>query len=147
MSGGEMSGFTECFRAVVYPWNCDHQGHLTTMHYVGFFDQSCWQLISAVGLTQARMRAERRGFVDVKQTLEYRVEQPVGSPIFIEGGLLRIGSTSFTHFHRMKNAETGDVAATSESVSVFFDLEARVKMAIPDDIRERMAALTVARDG
>ncbi len=141
-----MSGFIECFRGVVYPWHCDHQGHLTTMHYVGFFDQSCWHLISALGLTQARMAAENRGFVDVRQTLDYRAEQPVGSPIVIEGGIVAVGKSSFTHYHRMTNAETGVLAATSENVSVFFDLEARVKLALPGDIRERMEAHRVERE-
>ncbi len=142
-----MSGFTECFRAVVYPWHCDHQNHLTTMHYVGFFDQACWHLISAIGLTQDRMHREGRGFVDVKQTLEYMAEQPVGSPVVIESGILRIGNSSFTHFHRMKNSETGVLAATSENVSVFFDLRARAKMDIGDDLRQRMTEHMVERDG
>jgi acyl-CoA thioester hydrolase len=142
-----MSGYVETFRGVVYPQHCDHQNHLTTMHYVGFFDQASWQLISMIGLTQERLRRENRGFVDVRQCADYMAEQPVGSPLLIESGIARIGNSSFVHIHRMTNIETGVTAATSENVSVFFDLEARVKMDIGDELRESMKRFTVERDG
>ncbi len=35
-----MAGFIETYRGTIYPWHCDHLGHLTVMHYVGFFDQA-----------------------------------------------------------------------------------------------------------
>ncbi|MFQ5783793.1 MAG: acyl-CoA thioesterase [Alphaproteobacteria bacterium] len=142
-----MGAYIESFRGLVYPRHCDHQDHLTTMHYVGFFDQACWHLVSAVGLTRERMRRQATGFVDVKQTLEYLAEQTVGSLIVIESGVLRIGNASFTHFHRMRNGETGVLAATSENVSVLFDLDARTKLALPDDLRARMGEHMVERDG
>ena len=50
-----MSGYVECFRGVVYPWHCDHQGHMTVMHYVGMFDQAFWHLISAIGFSRAKL--------------------------------------------------------------------------------------------
>jgi acyl-CoA thioester hydrolase len=113
-----VSAYLETFKGVVYPWHCDHQGHLTTMHYVGMFDQAFWHHTSALGFTRAYMEAHHSGFVDVRDTLEYKVEQPVGSLIVIESGLLKVGKTSFTALHRMHNAETGDLAATSEKISV-----------------------------
>jgi hypothetical protein len=33
-----MSEWTESFRGVVYPWHCDHLGHMNVQHYVGMFD-------------------------------------------------------------------------------------------------------------
>jgi len=47
-----MSGYIETHRTVVYPWHCDHQGHMTTMHYVGMFDAAFWHLLSAGGFSQ-----------------------------------------------------------------------------------------------
>jgi len=141
-----MSAYMETFRGVVYPWHCDHQGHMTTMHYVGMFDQAFWHHTSALGFTRAYLEAHHSGFVDVRDTLEYLVEQPVGSLIVIESGLLRVGNTSITAIHRMCNAETGDLAATSEKISVFFDMEARCKLPLPDELRAGMAANIVTRD-
>ena len=73
-----MGTYTETYRGAIYPWHCDHQGHVTVMHYMGFFDHASWQIISALGFPRARLDAERRGFVDVKATIEYREELHVG---------------------------------------------------------------------
>ncbi len=134
-----MKGFIETYRGVVYPWHCDHQGHLNTMHYVGMFDMAFWHHLSALGFTRAYMQEQGTGFVDVKDTIEYKVEQPVGSLLVIESGLLRMGNTSITALHRMRNTETGDIAATSEKISVYFDLNQRHKTPLPDDLAKVMA--------
>ncbi|MBW2493986.1 MAG: acyl-CoA thioesterase [Deltaproteobacteria bacterium] len=141
-----MSNYIETFRGVVYPWHCDHQGHMNTMHYVGMFDQAFWHHMSALGFTRDYMDRNRCGFVDVRDTIEYRAEQGVGSLIVIESGLLKIGNTSMTAIHRMGNIETGELAATSEKISVYFDLEARSKTPFPSDLRPNMEANIVELD-
>ena len=135
-----MGNYIETFRAVVYPWHCDHQGHMTTMHYVGMFDAAFWHLLSACGFSRSYLETNNAGFFDVRDTIEYQAEQPVGALVMIESGVTRLGTTSVTGFHRMRNSETGEVAATSEKISVYFDLQARQKLALPDDLREAMAA-------
>jgi acyl-CoA thioesterase FadM len=45
-----------------------------------------------------------------------------------------------TAIHRMHNIETEELAATSEKISVYFDLEARSKAPFPDDLRPNMEA-------
>jgi len=141
-----MSDYIETFRGVVYPWHCDHQGHMNTMHYVGMFDQAFWHHMSALGFTREYMDRNRGGFVDVRDTIEYKAEQGVGSLVVIESGLLKIGTTSMTALHRMRNVETGELAATSEKVSVYFDLEARSKAPFPDELRPNMEANLVEPD-
>ncbi len=141
-----MGNYIETFRAVVYPWHCDHQGHMTTMHYVGMFDAAFWHLLSAAGFARAYMEERGTGFVDVRDTIEYRAEQPVGSLIVIESGITRFGNTSVTGFHRMLNPETGDLAATSEKITVYFDLNARQKIAFADEERARLEAIIVERE-
>jgi acyl-CoA thioester hydrolase len=140
-----MSGYVECFRGVVYPWHCDHQGHMTVMHYVGMFDQAFWHLISAIGFSRAKLDGAKRGFVDVKSTIEYKAEQGEGALLVIDGGLLRFGTSSVAPFFRMKNCETGELAATMESVTVYFDLAARTKLALSDDDRTRLEGFVVER--
>ncbi len=67
-----MGQFIETYRGAIYPWHCDHQGHLTVMHYFGFFDHASWQVISALGFTRTRLEQERRGFFDVTATIRYQ---------------------------------------------------------------------------
>jgi len=141
-----MSDYIETFRAVVYPWHCDHQGHMTTMHYVGMFDAAFWQLLSAQGFTRAYLTEHRTGFVDLRDTIEYRAELPVGSPVAIESGITKVGNTSVVSFNRMRDSETGQRAATSEKVTVYFDLEARQKAPLPAGLKAGMEARLVARE-
>jgi acyl-CoA thioester hydrolase len=41
-----MSEFTITYRGTVYPWQCDHMGHMNVMWYVAKFDEASWQLLS-----------------------------------------------------------------------------------------------------
>ena len=39
----------------------------------------------------------------------------------------------------MINCKTGELAATSEIVEVYFDLKTRTSVSIPDELREKIA--------
>jgi acyl-CoA thioester hydrolase len=119
---------------------------MNTMHYVGMFDQAFWHHVSALGFSRDYMAKNHSGFVDVRDTLEYKAEQSIGSLLIIESGLLKIGNTSMTAIHRMRNTETEEIAATSEKISVYFDLKARSKTPFPDKLRANMEANIVPRD-
>ncbi len=106
------------------------------MHYVGFFDHAAWQLISALGFTRTRLEQERRGFVDVTSTIQYQAEQHAG-------GLKRMGNTSITVLHRMLNNENGELAATLETVMLYFDPEARRKVPLPEADKSRLAEFLI----
>ncbi len=142
-----MSRVIETFRGMVYPWQCDHQGHLNTKEYVGMFDAAFWHHLSAMGFTRAYLDEHERGFADVKDTIEYKAEVPVGARVTIESALLRIGNSSITALHTMRDSETGEVAATSEKITVYFDLEARASTPLPDDMRAGAEAFIVEPDG
>lgn len=141
-----VSGYIETYRAVVYPWHCDHQGHMTTMHYVGMFDAAFWHLLSAQGFTRAYMAEHKTGFADVSDTIQYLAELPAGSLLAIESGVIKVGTTSVVSFNRMRDTETGRLAATSEKASVYFDMERRRKTPLPADLKAGMEARLVARE-
>jgi acyl-CoA thioester hydrolase len=44
------------YRGVVYPWQCDHMGHMNVMWYVGKFDEATWQILSMLDLTPSFLR-------------------------------------------------------------------------------------------
>jgi acyl-CoA thioesterase FadM len=37
-----MADLIDTYRGVVYPWHCDHMGHMNVMWYVGKFDEATW---------------------------------------------------------------------------------------------------------
>jgi acyl-CoA thioester hydrolase len=134
-----MAGWIETFRGMVYPWQCDHQGHLTTMHYLGMFDQAGWHLLNRHGLGPEALADAGRGYVDAKDTIEYVAELRVGALVVVASAFSRIGASSLGLVHRMRNAATDALAARCEMVTVHFDLNARAKLPIPDDVRRRLA--------
>ena len=49
------------YRGTVYPWQCDHVGHMNIMWYVGKFDEANWNLFARLGLTPTYLRESGRG--------------------------------------------------------------------------------------
>lgn len=138
-----MSKYIETYRGVVYPWHCDHLGHMNVQHYVGMFDQGNFHLLSAAGFKWNEGTKRGQGFADVKHEIHFKAELTVGSLVVIEGGIQRIGNASVTLFQKMKNEETGEIAATTEISTVHFDLKSRKSVPLSDDLRLGFGKLMV----
>ena len=129
------------YRGVVYPWHCDHMGHMNVMWYVGKFDEATWQLLAAVGATPSRLREEGFGLVAVEQHIQYKREMRSGDLLTIRSSILEGKEKSLRFSHEMTNDETGTVAAIMIVVGVCIDSAARKARALPPDILERIASL------
>src|SRR5690242_12715222 len=130
------------YRGTVYPWHCDHMGHMNVMWYVGKFDEATWQLLSNIGLSRSRLGKEGAGMAAVEQHIEYKRELRAGDLITIRSAVLEVKDKSVRFRHEMWNDETGELAATTELVGVHLDLTARRAKSLPVDIRERASSLT-----
>jgi acyl-CoA thioester hydrolase len=124
------------YRGTVYPWQCDHVGHMNIMWYVGKFDEANWNLFARIGLTPTYLRQSNRGMAAVQQNITYRREMLAGDIVEIKSTLLEIRDKSIRYRHEMRNAETGEVAAVCEITGVHVDREARKSAAFPDTIRK-----------
>lgn len=129
------------YRGVVYPWHCDHMGHMNVMWYVGKFDEATWQLISSIGLSRSRLLQEGAGMAAVEQHIEYKRELHAGDLITIRSTVLEVNYKSVRFRHEMWNDETGELAASTVVVGVHFDLTARKARSLPLDVRERATAM------
>ncbi len=125
------------YRGVVYPWHCDHMGHMNVMWYSGKFDEACWQLLSMVGLTQSHFAQCGTGMAAVEQHIQYKRELHAGDAITIRSVLLEVNEKSIRMMHEMRNDATGDVAATTEIVGVYIDATIRKATRLPEDVRKR----------
>ena len=129
------------YRGTVYPWHCDHVGHMNIMWYVGKFDEANWNLIARIGLTPGYLRESGRGMAAVQQNISYKRELLAGDIVEIKSELLEIGVKSIRFMHEMRNAETGEIAATCEITGVHMDREARRATPFEDAIRRTAAKL------
>ena len=138
-----MSEWREIYRSVVFPWNCDHYGHMNVRWYAHHFDDAGFHMWSLVGCAQKAMR--ERGFhpIVAQTKIDYIHELIVGELLVIEGAFTRIGNKSVSHTLRMYNADSRVHCATQESVEVFFNPTARSSCAMPDDIRVALSTALI----
>jgi acyl-CoA thioester hydrolase len=123
------------YRGTVYPWQCDHVGHMNVMWYVGKFDEATWHLFARVGLAPGYLRASGRGMAAVQQNITYKRELLAGDIIAIRSVLLEVREKSIRFRHEMTNAETGEIAALCELTGVHMDRQARKSIPFEDTIR------------
>jgi acyl-CoA thioester hydrolase len=139
-------GWMATYRAVVFPWHCDHLGHLNVRWYGHFFDDAGWHLWSQIGMSHVTFK--ERGIVTVVASIktDFHHESGPGDLLRVESAFTRIGGKSLTMTQRMTNAETGVLCATQDVVEVFFGMESRKAAAMPDDIRDKLEAVVVTLD-
>ena len=129
------------YRGTVYPWQCDHMGHMNVMWYVGKFNEATWQLLALAGLSRVRLEKEGGGMAAVEQHIEYKRELRAGALVTIRSRVLEVKEKSIRFQHEMTNDETQELAATTTLVGVYFDLTARKARPIPDEVREHASRM------
>jgi acyl-CoA thioester hydrolase len=130
------------YLGTIYPWHCDHMGHMNVMWYVGKFDEATWQLFASVGLPSSRLRQEGIGLVAVEQRIEYKRELLAGDTISIRSTFQEVREKALLFSHEMTNQETQEVAARTFLTGVCIDLKTRKARPLPSDVRERIAAVS-----
>jgi acyl-CoA thioesterase FadM len=78
------SELIETYRGAVYPWHCDHMGHMNVMWYVGKFDEATWNLFAAMGVTAAFLKENQRGMAAVQQNITYQRELLAGAGVSMD---------------------------------------------------------------
>ncbi|WP_315837497.1 acyl-CoA thioesterase [Bradyrhizobium prioriisuperbiae] len=132
-------------KGTVYPWQCDHVGHMNIMWYVGKFDEANWNVFARIGLTPSYLRDSHRGMAGVQQNISYKRELLAGDIIDVESRLLEIRDKVVRFSHEMRNAETGEIAASCEITAVHMDRRIRKSCAFEDRIRARAADLVATQ--
>jgi acyl-CoA thioester hydrolase len=129
------------YRGTVYPWHCDHMGHMNVMFYVGKFDEATWHLFAALGLTPEFLRRNNRGMAAVEQTLNYRKELRAGDIVSIRSRVIEIKDKALRFEHEMQKDDTGDVATVTILKALYLDTAGRKACAFPAAVRKRAKAL------
>lgn len=142
----EGQAFTVTGLGVAHPWLCDAMGHLTTRHYLGFFDDATWHMLAELGYSQEAAAADSWGWADVHNDIRYLSEVPPGELIRIRTGILAVGNSSLTLESVMERRDRGQIAARMTAKLVCFDLVARRARSLPAAIREAAQARSAVSD-
>jgi len=125
------------YKGVVYPWHCDHMGHMNVMWYVGKFDEATWNLAGIWGVTNAYMKRENKGMVAGEQRIIYKRELLSGTLVSVRSGVIEVGEKKIKFFHEMLNEETQEVAAITFLTGIHIDTILRKACPLPAEYTTR----------
>lgn len=128
------------YRGVVYPWQCDHMGHMNVMWYVGKFDEATWNLMADIGLTPDYLRDNGRGMAAVQQEIAYKSELLTGATLTITSDILELHDKAIRFRHVMRDGG-GTIAAETTLTGVHIDTQLRKACAFADEIRAQARRL------
>jgi acyl-CoA thioester hydrolase len=137
---GAPCAWRRCYSGVVHPWLCDALGHLNTRHYVAMFDDALAVVLAQLG----HRPGQPRGWVDVRNEIDYLAEARVGNVLEIFACVSKIGGKSMTLDSEMRAIDGAPLHARMRAVVVYFDLELRQSVQIPEDIRLKATAMSAA---
>jgi acyl-CoA thioester hydrolase len=132
----------ETYRGTVVPADCDHLGHMNVQHYFRAVSEGMFSLMAQVGLGPTEIRARKMSFAVVHAETDFRAELIAGDVIALRSGVQAIGHKSAEFRHELINVASGQTVMSTRFKCVLLDLERRVAVEVPPDIRERMTALT-----
>ena len=133
------------YRGAVYPWHCDHMGHMNVMFYVGKFDEATWNLLAAIGMTAKHMDDAQTGVAGVQQNITYKRELFAGDVVEIRSYIVSIGERKMSWVHEMLDAANGEVCAVCELTAVHLDRLKRRASPFPPDVRRQAEDLIAGR--
>ena len=122
------------YRGTVYPWHCDHMGHMNVMWYVGKFDEATWHFFNAIGLSPTYLRNANRGMAAVDQQITYARELHAGSIVSIYSRVTEVRPKRLVFIHEMMNDEIHEVAARTTLTGVHLDTVARKSCPVEEHI-------------
>ena len=131
----------ETYRGAVYPWHCDHMGHMNVMWYVGKFDEATWNLFSGLGISPAYLKENGRAMAAVQQNITYKRELLSGDVVAVRSGILEMRDKVAKFVHEMRHAQTGEVSAVCVLTAVHMDGKARKAAPFPVDFIARGKAM------
>jgi acyl-CoA thioester hydrolase len=138
-----MENWFDLSRSIVLPVHCDSYGHMNVRHYAGFFDDAGWHILGMAGISLSEVKRRGLGTVVATLTIEFHHEITAGQLALIKGAVTRVGTKSFSYELRLYEADSMTHCATETAVEVCFDTKARTGVPLPEDVRTKLAAISL----
>jgi len=138
-----MQQLIQTYRGAVYPWHCDHMGHMNVMWYVNKFDEATWNLFFEAGITPSYLRDHHRGMAGLQQNITYKRELHAGDVVAVRSGMLEVRDKVVRFRHEMINLETAETAAIMELTVAHIDTIKRKSCPFPTAVRSRLDELMI----
>lgn len=123
----------------------DYNGHMRDGYYGVVCSDATDDLMDYLGIDEAYRERTRNTAYTLEMKIRFAAELNEGEPFFITAQMLGSDSKRYHVYLRMVRAETGELAATHESIMLHVDQTAGPAAApFPEEIAARVAALTDA---
>jgi acyl-CoA thioester hydrolase len=139
---GKADALPETYRATVAREDCDHLGHMNVQHYFRAVSDGMFSLMAEVGLGPAEIRALQLSFAVVRAETDFLAELVAGDVIALRSAVEAVGTKSARFRHELTNVASGQTVMRTSFKCVLLDLERRVAVEIPADIREQLTAFS-----
>jgi acyl-CoA thioester hydrolase len=122
----------------------DHNGHMNVAFYHLAFDQAAGRFFRWLGLDQAYRSRHHASTFALEVHLNYLRELLRGERFAIEALLLSSDAKRLHYCMQMMRAESAEVVATYESLSVHVDLRTRRSAPMPQELQGQLQAVVRA---
>ena len=131
----------ELYKDLILPEWIDYNGHMNVAYYVLVFDRATDDFFDFMGLTAEYRAAANVSAFTVEMHVNYIREVKEGDEVFVTTQLLGYDEKRFHYFHRLYHAEQGYLAATSELLCLFVDMNMRRVTQMPPLIMDMLAEI------
>ncbi len=117
----------------------DAFGHINNLAILKYVQAARVKYLEAIGLMQSQAEA-RIGPILASTSCQYRKPLFYPGHVTVHSTVDAIKNTSFRMCHEVCN-DKSEIIAEAQDILVLFDFHRQSKLAIPDDLRERIAKL------
>ena len=134
----------EVWRGGVNTWECDENGHMNVRFYVVKAMETLAGLAAALGMPRAYATNTNATLMVREQHIRFRREAHPGAALHMRGAVLEMGETDARLLLVMYHSNTGEPAATYQTVVSHVTPRGGRPFPWPSATRDQAAALTVA---
>jgi acyl-CoA thioesterase FadM len=111
---------------------------MNVQHYFRAVSDGMFSVMAEVGLSPTEIRARKLSFAVVHADTDFSAELLAGDVIALRTGIEAIGRKSAEFRHELINVASGQTVMGTTFKCVLLDLERRVAVEVPQDIRDRL---------
>jgi acyl-CoA thioester hydrolase len=149
LAEADAAGLTEITRTIIRGDQLDAAGALRPHHMIGMISDGVAHLMTRITPARGQHDAPEGttlGGAALEQRVFCRAPVRAGDPVTIRSGIVDAGDKTMRIVHWLLNRRTGEAFATSEVIAVTFDLVARRAVSLPQEARDRIAAMRVTAE-
>ena len=119
----------------------DYNGHLNMAFYNVLFDRGVDHVYEALGIGADYARSGQGSCFTLEVHVNYLDELTIDDPVRVTFQLIDFDAKRLHFFQTMENADSGELAATSEQLALHVDMTTRRSAPFPEPITDKILAL------